>query len=114
MRHWYSTEELTNYKKIWRKHRKLLLFLLLVMVGGVLVIFWPRKEIWKIKEGEKPINNPLKGWAQWGENIDDGKGKKLAYVSVYWSEVEPERGEFDFESLEELWNFQEWKSQKPE
>ena len=59
-------------------------------------------------EGDKPINNPYKGFAAWSENYRQDKNIAFAYVPVYWSELEKEEGVFDFESLELKYHFDDW------
>ena len=53
-----------------------------------------------MEQGEKPVNNPYKGFVAWGENYREDDNVAFAYVPVYWSEIEKEEGVYDFESLE--------------
>lgn len=59
--------------------------------------------------GEKPLTNPLKGFVAWGENYRDDPWVTLAYVPVYWRELEPEPGVYDFAALEERCHFDRWE-----
>lgn len=94
-----------------RKTGILALCLALLIGGGTAVWFWPKTKTWEVQEGEKPAANPLKGWVCWGENLSAGAGLSLAYVPVYWSEAEPEKGVYDFDGLEEKYHFREWREQ---
>lgn len=59
--------------------------------------------------GEKPVTNPLKGFAVWGENHRQDPWISFAYVPVYWNLLEPEEGVYDFAALEGRCSFKEWK-----
>ncbi len=59
-------------------------------------------------------NNPYKGWVGWADinegDVDDIKSEhNLIYVDVKWSELEPEKGTFAFDALEEQYQFEKWK-----
>lgn len=75
------------------------------------VLLWPRTMEYTYEAGEKPVSNPLKGWACWGENTDNTQDAALAYTAVHWSELEAEKGNYDFSALEQRWNFAYWKEQ---
>lgn len=84
--------------------------LILLLIGGMTVRwFLPHTTKWEIETGEKPVTNPLKGWACWGENYKEEYDYSLAYVPVYWNEIEPEEGSYDFASLEEKYHFLKWR-----
>lgn len=77
-------------------------------------IFLSRRDmiLWhgKLEAGEKPVTNPLKGFVAWGENYVKDPWYSFAYVPIYWSELEPEEGIYDFQALEERCHFKEWKT----
>lgn len=93
---------------------------MLLLITGIFLLvlgaygYWmrPQKTVWEIAQGEKPIANPLKGWACWGEILEESKGLTLAYVPVYWRDLEKEEGVYDFESLEKQYHFQEWRERE--
>ena len=64
--------------------------------------------IFTMEQGEKPVNNPYKGFVAWGENYREDDNVAFAYVPVYWSELEKEEGVYDFEALENRNYFEEW------
>lgn len=72
--------------------------------------FLPHTSHWKIDQGDMPVSNPLKGWACWGENLSQDPSVTLAYVPVYWDELEPEEGVYDFEALEQRCHFAQWRA----
>ena len=61
-------------------------------------------------------NNPYKGWVGWAD-INEGdvdnilSEHNLIYVDVKWSELEPEKGKFAFDELEEQYQFKKWQAQ---
>jgi len=58
-------------------------------------------------------NNPYKGWVGWA---DEGEGDiddiavlyDLVYVDIKWSEIEKVKGVYDFEAIEEQYQFEKW------
>lgn len=63
-----------------------------------------------IPAGEKPVANPLKGLVAWGENYRQDPYLGFAYVPVYWDELEPKQGGYDFAALEERCHFARWQA----
>ena len=55
----------------------------------------------EIPTSDKPVTNPMKGLVAWGENYRQDPYVAFAYVPVYWNELEPRQGEYDFAALEE-------------
>lgn len=66
---------------------------------------------YQVPAAEKPVTNPLKGWAPW---IDDEKyvyPVSLVYVRMHWSEIEPEEGKYRFKQLEKELHMDYWRKQ---
>lgn len=63
-----------------------------------------------IPASDKPVTNPMKGLAAWGENYRQDPYVSFAYVPVYWNELEPRQGEYDFSALEERCHFAQWRA----
>lgn len=88
---------------------------LLLIVAGVLLFAWrtngfrPVIGSTTIAPGEKPVTNPYKGFMAWGENYREDPLIRLAYVPIYWDELEPEEGVYDFQALEERCCFDQWQ-----
>jgi len=76
----------------------------------VFMKYYNKKVEIDITQGEIPVTNPLKGWAVWGESTSYKQDVTLAYVLIKWSDLEPQKGVYDFETLEKNFNFAEWKS----
>lgn len=64
----------------------------------------------EIDPSDKPVTNPMKGLAAWGENYRRDPYVAFAYVPVSWSELEPRQGEYDFAALEERCRFARWRA----
>lgn len=64
----------------------------------------------EIPAGETPVTNPMKGFAAWGENYRQDPYVAFAYVPVYWDELEPEQGRYDFAALEQRCHFAQWRA----
>lgn len=96
-----------NYKKV------IAIFVLLIIFLSTVAIFlnyYNKKVVISVSQGEKPVTNPLKGWAVWGENSSYKQDVSLAYVLIKWSDLEQQKGVYDFETIEKNFNFKDWKS----
>lgn len=67
-----------------------------------------------LRESNELFNNPYKGWVGWADinegDIDDiAPAHNLVYVDIKWSELEPEKGKFAFDAIEEQYQFEKWK-----
>lgn len=97
------------------KSKKMIIIFILVITAvlatGGYYCYFRKTNTWirKIEAGEKPVTNPLKGFAAWGENYREDPWVSFAYVPVYWSLLEPEEGVYDFAELEERCSFEKWK-----
>lgn len=71
-------------------------------------LFYPR-------ESFEVFNNPFKGWVGWAD-INEGDIDNIAtphnliYVDIKWSELEKEKGKYDFDAIEEQYQFDKWKA----
>ncbi len=60
------------------------------------------------------VNNPYKGWVGWADTLEGDVDTALAehnliYVDFKWSELEPEKGVYAFDALEEQYQFAKWQ-----
>lgn len=67
------------------------------------------------QENYAPYNNPFKGWVGWADicegDIDEiAVDHNLLYVDIKWSEIEPEKGVYSFDAIEEQYQFAKWKN----
>lgn len=58
------------------------------------------EETFTLKAAEKPVSNPLKGWAPWSGGETADFVSTLSFVKVSWRELEPEKGEYAFDQVE--------------
>ncbi len=58
---------------------------------------------------EKPVSNPLKGWAPWIDDKEMRYPHTLVYVRMHWSDIEPEEGNYRFEELEKELHMDFWR-----
>lgn len=63
-----------------------------------------------IPASEKPLSNPMKGLVAWGENYRQDPYVAFAYIPIYWNELEPQQGKYDFSALEERCHFAKWRA----
>lgn len=56
------------------------------------------------------LNNPYKGWAPNSEGGPYNQPHRLVRTQMLWSDIEPERGVFDWEGFEAKNNFEYWDS----
>lgn len=89
-----------------KKLKLILCMICILLVGGTAM-----KHIFHrtFTAGDPPLTNPYKGFVCWGENLNDDPRIAFAYVPVYWGDLEPVEGEYDFESIEEQYHFEQWK-----
>ena len=86
--------------------RWLPLFLLgLLLAAAAFLRLRPLPTAEEIPAPDKPVTNPMKGLVAWGENYRQDPYVAFAYVPVYWAELEPRQGEYDFAALEERCHF---------
>ena len=61
-------------------------------------------------------NNPYKGWVGWADTYEGdvdtiASEHNLIYVDIKWSELEPVKGQYAFDAIEEQYQFKKWQSQ---
>ncbi|RLD98595.1 MAG: hypothetical protein DRI92_03650 [Aquificota bacterium] len=86
------------------KHYITPIHLALLLVIGLLPI---DARTVRFSEREEPLPNPLKGWVIWGEDhITPPQPVTLFFSYRSWRQLEPEEGQYDFESWErEVWQY---------
>ena len=57
-----------------------------------------------------PISNPLMGWAPPAQYTGYNQPYTLVYANLYWKDIQPYEGFYNFDHIEELFNFELWKS----
>ncbi|MEK3734163.1 MULTISPECIES: DUF4832 domain-containing protein [unclassified Paenibacillus] len=72
--------------------------------GAPMIEFYPT-------ELDDPLNNPYKGWAPSAKFRNYPQDHRLVYAGVTWKELEPVKGQYDFNAIEAANNFDYWHSQ---
>lgn len=62
------------------------------------------------EEIDDVLINPYMGWAPSALYTSYTQPHSLVYANIYWSDIEPTKGQYDFDYLEEKYNFKYWKS----
>lgn len=64
------------------------------------------------KEIDSVLYNPFMGWVPWAHTAESYAEQpfRLVMASITWKELEPKKGQFDFESIEKKNNFDHWAS----
>lgn len=75
------------------------------MAGEMLQTFYPQ-------EIDTILNNPFMGWVPWATAENPPQPHRLVYAGISWRELEPKRGQFDWEGVERKYRFQHWTEQK--
>ena len=72
----------------------------------------PRGVKVEFKECDRLIVNPFTGYMTWAEDTNPlSRPLSLAYVPIFWSQLEPRKGEYAFEQLEERMQFARWREE---
>lgn len=74
--------------------------MMIVLVGADYILI-RTTQTYQVPAAEKPVANPLKGWAPWISTDETKYPSTMAFVLWTWSEIEPQEGVFDFAALEE-------------
>lgn len=113
MSRWCSTGEVMRCSM--KVGAAVILAAILGFVGKVLWTKWEgpgvNQTVLEIEAGEKPLYNPLKGWAASSGNTSMDYPASMAFVLIRWSELETEEGVFRFEELEKEKNMDFWREQ---
>lgn len=64
------------------------------------------------KENFNVLNNPFMGWVGWA-NTDKTlvQPHSLVYANITWRELEPEKGKYNWEEIENKFQFEKWKKE---
>lgn len=90
-------------------------FLIITCIATVILLFFIYKNtnkniIYKPKISNEVLINPFMGWAPDAKYKDYIQPHSLVYANLYWSDLEPSKGNYDFKNIEEKFNFDYWKS----
>ncbi len=62
-------------------------------------------------EGEETVLNPYIGYAPSSDSITLCERSTLVYLNIYWSELEPIEGEYDWDTIESTHYLERWRSE---
>lgn len=63
------------------------------------------------KKSQQAIANPLTGFAPRADGSGVSEDISLVYIDVYWSKLEPAEGEYDWEAIENTYQFERWRNE---
>lgn len=102
-------------KKKKSKVPYVLIVVLAVIIAGLLRYILPYRyqlnRTVTFSESEKPIDNPLTGYAPNAENIDECMDSQLVYIGIPWSLWEPNEGEYAIDTIETMFHIEQWKEE---
>ncbi|MCX0392565.1 DUF4874 domain-containing protein, partial [Clostridium perfringens] len=92
-----------------------LYFLIITFIAIVILLFFIYRHankdiIYKPKISNEILINPFMGWAPDAKYKYYIQPHSLVYANLYWSDLEPSKGNYDFKNIEEKFNFNYWKS----
>lgn len=89
--------------------------LIVTCFATVILLFFIYKNtnkniVYKPKISNEVLINPFMGWAPDAKYKDYIQPHSLVYANLYWSDLEPSKGIYDFKNIEKKFNFDYWKS----
>lgn len=61
-------------------------------------------------KSDKVLRNPLMGWAPNAEYTGYTQPHSLVHMNIYWKDIEPKKGVYNFRDLEKKFNFKHWQN----
>ena len=105
-------------KKSWssRKKKLWLVICLIIITSGLYAIFVylnTRNTGTKFEYtlSDKSFGNPLMGYVPSAEEKTVSEDVHLVYVDITWKELEPKKGHYNWETIEESNQFKRWKKE---
>jgi hypothetical protein len=99
---------------LYKYAKKLIIILVLFMIFPLLTLHLSRSlflgSTFYPVEVSGTLNNPYMGWAPSAEGGPYEMPHKLVYINTTWSELEPIKGSYSFDYLEQKYKFSYWKS----
>ncbi len=99
---------------LYRYSKKLIIILSLLIILPLLTLHLSRGLFFGSpfypSEISRALNNPYMGWAPSAEGGPYEVPHRLVYINTTWSELEPQKGIYDFDHLEQKYKFSYWKS----
>lgn len=99
---------------LFRNAKTIIFILVLAVIIPLLVLELIKinylEETYYPSEVTGTLDNPYTGWAPCADGGPYQQPHRLVYAGVTWRELEPEKGFYDFESLEKKFKFNYWES----
>ncbi len=87
------------------------ILLLLLYIGNTVMVDSSKQMINFFPErSDEVLLNPYMGLSAYAQDFNAAQPVSLVHVNMYWRELEPEKGVYTFEQLEQDAHFTEWKS----
>lgn len=83
--------------------------LLVVLVSAFLLLRGMNRINNHYKASNQVISNPLMGFAPRADSSEVEDWHQLVYIDVYWSDLEPQKGEFNWAAVEHQHQFERWR-----
>ncbi|MBS4196422.1 DUF4832 domain-containing protein [Lederbergia citri] len=80
-----------------------------LIISILLLSVFSNKETFKIEKDDEVVINPFMGFAPPAEGGPYVQPHSLVYANFSWKDLEPEKGFYDFEKIEEKYQFDYWK-----
>lgn len=77
----------------------------------LLLVFIKHDQKVSFEQKKEPIVNPFMGFAPPAEGGPYKQAHSLVYANFTWKDLEPEKGVYDFDKIEETFKFDYWKAQ---
>lgn len=98
---------------LYKYAKKIIILLTVLIISPLLIIHSARilviGETFYPAESKDVLNNPYMGWAPSAEGGPYAQPHRLVYINVTWRELEPDKGEYAFQALEQKYKFSYWK-----
>ncbi len=99
--------------------KKLQLGLVVLIIAMACVLFFIPTSFKKTKKhieqtfsySDKALSNPLMGYAPSAKETDIPKDAQLVHVNVTWKELEPQKGVYDWKTIEEKNQLNRWRKE---
>lgn len=96
-----------NRWRIWLAAGIVLVFAIIIVVLRIL----PEETTKKFKKTEEIFGNPLMGYAPCAWNNEVGDDISLLYMDITWAELEPEEGQYAWDSIEQENQLSHWRDE---
>ena len=99
-----------------KKHKKMICVIVIIAVAFIAAVFvlgeyLLKKEQKSYSMSREVFGNPLMGYAPWSWNKEVSEDINLIYMDITWRELEPEEGQFDWETISKENQLDRWREE---